>query len=427
MHTSLFLLLLLPTETLELGLAETLSRARAADTRQVLSALEEEDARLAAHQGLSRVLPAAGISAQLQRNAAEIVVGQPPNERVVTPLLQPSANGRASMMLLRGGDIPNAIAGYTDAAATELEQREAREALAADVAQTYVQLAHAQEKVQVMEAQRATAQELMRLADVRVKAGDAVALEVDEARSELLRTEAALANAQGDAEQVSAQLALRLGLAPDAELRARCDVCITPPEDATAGRGDIKGLRLRAEAAELRGWGAWMAFVPSLEVVGNARLQEPTLFNPNLVWWNAQLVASWSLFEGGGRWFSRERAGTLAERKRRQADLAKREQEVQIVQARSALRAAETAAAAATARTEVAGRALGYAQLRYREGLLSSFGVQESARRMAEAQGAAVDARARRVLSALSLRRALGQPVLDDAADLNDATDGERP
>ena len=413
MHPSVILLLFLPTETLELGLADTLARARAADSRQVLSELEEDDARLAAHQGLSRVLPAVGVSAQLQRNAAEIVVGQPGDERVVTPLFQPSANARASMLLLRGADVPNAIAGYTDATATEREQREQRETLAADVAQTYVRLAHAQARVLVMEAQRTTAQELMRLADVRVKAGDAVALEVDEARAELLRTEAALANARGDAEQTSAQLALRLGLPPDAELRARCESCVVPPLDALATRGDIEGLSLRAEAAEMRGWGAWMSFVPTLEIVGNARLQEPTLFNPNPVWWNAQVVASWSLFEGGGRWFSRGRAGNLAERTRRQADLAKREQEVQIVQARSALRASETAADAAAERTAVAGRALDHAQLRYREGLLSSFGVQEAARRKAEADASAVDAATLRVLAALSLRRALGQPVLD--------------
>lgn len=410
------LLLALAADVTALSLDEAVERAREADTRQELSRFDEENAQLAAHQGLSRVLPAASISSTLTQNPGEIAVGEGADRRVLTPFQQYNAGGTATLDLLRGSAIPDAIAGYTDAAATEQEQREAREALDADVATVYVQLAQAQASEEVLVRQQATAEVLLRLAEARVRAGEAVALEVEDARGEVLRAEAALARARGVTEQVNAQLALRLGLAPDARIRAACEACIVAPASDDRERGDVVGLRLRADAAQMRGWGAWMEFAPTVQLVGNVRLQQPTFFNPNYLWGNAQLVLTWSLFEGGGRWFSRSRDGVSANRARRVADLAEREREVQIVQARSGLRAASVAQEAAAARAEIAGRALSQAELRYREGLLSSFGVQEAARRKADAEAAAVDAAAARVLAALQLRRALGLPVLGEGA-----------
>jgi multidrug efflux system outer membrane protein len=404
--TPLFLALLIPA-AVELSLDEALARAAEHDARQRLSKLDEAAAGLAAHEGLGRALPALSVSGSVIRNDKEISRGG----AIIQPLWVAGAATQGSLTLLRGSDIPNAWAGYTDAAATGELQREAREELLADVARVYLQLAQAQALEQVRAEQRATAEELLRIAEARVRAGDAVALEEAEARAELLRAEAEVARAAGSSARVQALLALYIGEPADAQLAARCDACLSPPSDPQVARGDLEGLRLRADAASIRGWGSWMRFLPTLQLVGNASLNsQATLFrDPQR--WNAQLVLSWTLFDGATRYFGARRSMVLADRAQEEAALAVRTSKVQIQQAKSMLAAARAAEKAALARVDVAQQALAQARVRYREGLLSSIQVTEAARRTAEANAEAVNARFATLAAALDARRAQGLPV----------------
>jgi outer membrane protein TolC len=415
---------LLAAPTGGVSLQEVLERAEKADARLELSELQASASAWAAYQAIARALPTLSVGASATRNAKEISVGDGDNSRIVTPLLQPRADGVGRVTLLRGPDVPRALAAYGRLGAIEAEQAEVRDALRADVAGLYLALAEAQALEEVQERAVHTAEELLRLAEARVRLEDGIALEVDEARAEQLRVVSDLERVRGARREVSAMLALRAGYDDEEPVVAACAPCVPAPGEvmegsleALAHRGDLLGLRRRENAADVDVWAGWLAFVPEVALQANARLSEPTLFNPDPIWWNAQLVLSWDLFSGGSRVASAMEASVVKDRAARASRLREREAEVELKQARVALEASRAALSAADARREVASRSLAQAQLRYREGLLSSLGVTEAARRTVEAEAAAVRARFAVESGVLRLRRALGLGPIDDGEE----------
>jgi outer membrane protein len=404
-----------------LSLEEALALADEHDARLSVSRLDEGIAGFAAQRELALVLPSVQLGAVATRNPREIQI----NDRVVSPLVQPVGTLTSRLTIFRGSSIPGALAGFSEYGAVRAEQGEARDSLRADVASLFLVLAEARAIEEALARAVTVGEELVRLAEARVRFDEAVALEVDEARAELLRTTADLERTRGARREVAALLALRLGIEPTDSLDATCVECIEPPplpggpfvELPLPHRGDLLGQRLRADAAGMRALGGWLDLLPSVDVVGNVRLQEPTLFNPDFVWWTAQVVLSWDLFRGtGGYAFARQQT-TLDRRAGAVATLATREAEVQVEQARVALEASRAAERASLGRAEVAGRALEQARLRYREGLLASLGVSEAARRKADADALAVQGRFDVYRAALRLRRALGFGVLDEGEE----------
>lgn len=407
-------LVTLPALGRSLSLDEALELAEQHDQRLDVTRAAGDASSARALQETARVLPSLEVGASVTRNAKEVSTGG----RVVTPLTQTQSNLVGRLTLFDGPSVPGAIAGWWEHEASELERMEQRDALRAEVAELYLTLAEAQSLEKARVEALETAEELLRLAEARVRFSEGILLEVEEARAEVLRATAEVATARGIVRQTEAILALRLGLPPGTALEASCDACVPPPvEEGQAAheqqlelpeRQDLRGLDLRVDAALLRSVGSWLDFLPDLSVVGTARLQEPTLFNPDPVWWSAQLVASWTLFEGGGRLGRLNERGALRRRAELEAELALREANVAVHQAKVALEAASASDQAARARAEVAKSALELAKLRYREGLLSSHGVSEAARRKADADAQAVTGRFSVERATLRLRRALG-------------------
>lgn len=412
---------LLPSAALgrSLSLGEALLLAEEHDDRLDITRADADASSARALQETARALPTVQVGAGITQNPKEISTGG----RVISPLTQPQGNAVARVTLFDGPSVPGAFAGWQEHAAGQLERTEARDALRADVADLYLALAEAQALEVAQLRAKETAEELLRMAEARVRFDQGVPLEVEEAKAEVLRATADVERTRGTVRQVAALLALRLGLPLDERLEAFCEGCLHPPAGLTGSadislplpyRQDLQGLKLRSDAAGLRTVGSWLDFLPELAVVGNMRLQEPTLFNPEPLWWTAQVVVSWTLFEGGGRWGRTSERLALERRAKLQEGLATREAEVAVHQATSAIDAAAAADEAARARAEVAESALHQAQLRYREGLLSSFGVSEAARRKADADAQAVQGRFSVYRATLRLRRALGLGVMDE-------------
>lgn len=400
-----------------LSLADALALAEEHDARLEVTRADADVSSARALQETARALPTLELGAGVTQNPKEIMTGG----RVLTPLTQGQANAVGRMTLFDGPSVPGAIAAWQEHAAAQLERAEARDDLRADVADLYLSLAEAQ-ALEAAEARAlTTAEDLLGMAEARLRFDQGIPLEVEEAKAEVLRATADLTRTRGTVRQVQALLALRLGLPPEEVIEASCAACIALPAPPRRAGDDVKlelperqdllGQQLRVDAAGLRTLGSWLDFLPELAVVGNVRLQEPTLFNPDPVWWSAQLVASWTLFEGGGRWGRASERSASQRRARLTADLASREAEVAVHQAQSALDAAGATDEASRARAAVAASALEQARLRYREGLLSSLGVSEAARRKADADAQAVTGRFSVVRATLRLRRALGLGV----------------
>ncbi|MFZ9888024.1 MAG: TolC family protein [Myxococcota bacterium] len=406
-----------------LSLQDALALAEQHDARLLRSRISVEVSRARALQETLRLLPVVDLGASLTQNPREVSA----NGRVVTPLTVPQGTAQGRFTLIDGQAVPGAVASVVEDKAFGLEQREGRDALRADVATAYLALAEAQALTDAAARATATARELLRVTEARARLGDALLLDVQAARAEVLRLEADEANVTGLEMQAAALLALRLGVDDTEGLHAQCDSCVPLPPRAEVGavtgvdvtlslpaRTDLQALRLRYDAAEWQKAGSWFEFVPELALVGNARLQQPTLFTPDPLWWSAQVVASWRLFEGGARAMRVKERGA---RSRAAAGAAARgadEAAVEVRQAEAALDAALAAERAATARVELSEAALAQARLRYEQGLLSAFDISEVARRAAEADAQGIQSRFRRERAVLRLRRALGLGVLDD-------------
>lgn len=408
------------TATRVVTLDDALALARDADLRIEQSRLDEVAADLRAGSAFTRVLPTVDASAGVTRNAKEIVV----NDRVVTPLYVPNANLVGRWPLFRGPDLPQAIAALYESRAVSAESGELREAYAADVAALFLALAEADALCVLAEDAHARAGERRRIAEARVAIGEGIALDVNDARAEEARTRSVLASVERDRADVLAFFRMRTGIDEAETLSFECVDCVQPPEEddparVDDARGDIVALRHRGTARIADELAHAAAFLPTVDAVANARLQQPTLFNPEPLWWTAQISLTWTIF-GGTSPTGGNRAFSLVERDRARARLSVTERlavdeaRASAVRARATHDAARALAQATDEEASAAKEALRIVELRHQAGEASSLDVSFAARRALDAEVAHTRARFDVQRAALAWRRTLGKGPNDD-------------
>jgi outer membrane protein TolC len=401
-------------------LDDAMALARDADLRLETTRIDEDAALLRTGDAFARVLPTIEAGAGITRNAKEIVIG----DRIVTPLYVPNANVVGRMPLFRGPDLPNAIATFYEGRAVNAESGELRESYANDVATLFLALAEADMVYTLAREAHARAAERRRIAEARVAIGEAIALESNDARAEEARALAVLAGIERDRADVLAFFRLRTGIDDDEALTFECERCVLPPEEQDDARfmqlrGDLVALRRRGTASIADELAHAGAFLPTVDAVANARLQQPTLFNPEPLWWTAQISLTWTIF-GGTSPSGGTRMLSLLERDRRRAriDVTKRllTDEIRAAGVRAAAthRAALALSEATAIESDAARAALTVVEARYAEGEASSLDLSFAARRAADADQASARARFQAERAALAWRRTLGLGPTDD-------------
>lgn len=414
------LLLTLFAAAAPLTLQGAIEQAQENDLRFAFVDDDNEAATWAAHRGLTQVMPTVDVGAQITRNQQEIEV----NGRVVTPLIFPQANAMARLSLFNGPLIPNAIAGYMTNSAVHHQSTERKEALAHDVAIRFLALAEADARLRAQSETLKRAEAFVHLAKVRERLGEGVPLDIDNAEAELSRLKSELALIEG--ERSAAEIRLREVVAPqsDAPVSVICDGCVplaraekgaSDDVDLLANREDIEAAAQLTDAAFVREVGAWMTFLPNVEVVGASRVQPPTLFNPNPIWWNVQMVLSWEVFSGGRTLVDGLDARRATRRAHLDAEWTKRVASNDVKTAKVALEGGQAVLAAARDRQRAAKSALTRAQSAFDLGEVDTLVVAEAARSLESAEVALVQAQFRLMRARLFTRRAKGLPPLDAA------------
>lgn len=401
---------LVPMTTLTLE--DALKHAIASDARFELSRMDEQIADQKFGESLGQAIPSLRLGATLTRNAKEIQVGEGTSARIVSPLYQPQGNASARAILFRGPQIPELLAVRYEADATHEAQAEQQDELLHEIAALYLELAEAQAGMAVRDKALEVANELLALTTARTNLGMGVPSEVVQARAEQARALAEQKAAIGALNERANWLYFRLGLSPETALALQCDRCIPMPADEDMldlkARTDLAAFAQMAKAAEIRSLGSWLGFLPEIEAVGNLRLSEPTLFNPEVVWWNAQVVASWEIFSGT-RDLARHIRYNIEERRAKEASrLAHEEANVGVRQAKLNWETREAERRAAEAALEAAQSGFSRAKIRFQEGAASFFEVTEMARRQTDAEQSSIHADFAVQHAALRLRRALG-------------------
>ena len=194
---------------------------------------------------------------------------------------------------------------------------------------------------------------------------------------------------------VRAQSALALLLNEDHLIDARPEVPLAPApsptqaiDEARQARTDVKALESRLTAAQHLRRDDWVYYAPSLIAVAQAFRQTETPAQA-IRGWQAQVVLSIPLYEGGFRYGVARERQAIEEEARAQWEASLRQVSVEVRASFEALRHADESLAAARAAARAADTASRLADQAYRAGATTNLELVDAERRARDAASAA--------------------------------------
>lgn len=186
------------------------------------------------------------------------------------------------------------------------------------------------------------------------------------------------------------QEALGLAVGEDAPLDAVEPSLAAPPPIADAlrearDRTDVAAQRERVETTRKAVRDEYVDYLPVLTGVAQPMYQNPPTLTQPLTGWQAQLVLSIPLFDGGNRYGLAHEREALHEEARVRLDATLRQAKADVRTAFEAMKRADAALAAAREAAQVAREALSLSELAYRAGATSNIEVVDAQRRERDA------------------------------------------
>jgi len=393
----------------KISLTEAVQRALARHPTALIAAQEIERAQALLAEARAGSLPALTANAAVLRlDADRIFPGRP------TPIAaknQQSANLQLSVPLLA----PQRWAQWSQAAANVETSRasgaDVRRTLAIATARAY--LAVISQKRQVDTLARAVAAARSHFDFTHTRFAGGVGNRVDEVRAaqQLAADQAQLS--AGFTALERAREALGILLAEDRPVDTLDDVVLPDatgkPEDAAGRRPDVLAAKARAAAAEKVRKQSWTDFMPTVTGQFQPFYQHPSTLTQPETGWQAMLVLSFPLVEGGLRRGQMAERDALLAQARAHYDGLLRQTRADLRVAALAIRRADEALRSARAAAELAHQALDLANLAYQAGATTNIEVIDAERRARDADSAAVVAEDNVRQARLDLLVAAGQ------------------
>ncbi len=188
-----------------------------------------------------------------------------------------------------------------------------------------------------------------------------------------------------------AQEALGIAVGEDTPLDAQDVALAAPPALGDAlreagARSDVTVQRERVETTRKAVRDDYVDYLPVLSAVGQPFYQDPPTLTQPRTGWQAQLVLSIPLFDGGNRYgLAHERDALHAQAKIR-LDATLRQARADVRTAFEAMQHADAALAAAREAAQVAREALSLSELAYRAGATSNIELVDAQRRERDAE-----------------------------------------
>jgi outer membrane protein TolC len=415
----------------KLSLTEAIRRALARHPTAVVAAQEVERSQALLAQARSGSLPSLVLSGSLVRldgdrvlaGAGPLVSGQVEGDRVTSFIYGPPVsriiagkNQQAASLTLNVPLVaPRAWTTWSEAsmnlAAVKAVGEDTRRTLAVSVARAY--LAIIALKRQVDTTTRAVANDRSHSDYTHTRFAGGVGNRVDEVRAtQQLAADQALLSSTFTA-LARAREALSVLVADDKPVDTLDDISLPAADvafDAAASRRqDVQAAKQRALFADKIRKDSWSDYTPVVSAQVQPFFQHPaSLVNPE-TGWQAMLVLTFPLVEGGlRRGQMRERDAVLAEA-RAQYDGLLRQTRSDLRVAVEEVRRADEAMRSANAAAELAHQALDLANLAYHAGATTNIEVIDAERRARDADSAAVIAEDNVRQARLDLLVAAGQ------------------
>lgn len=379
--------------------AEALARALARNPAAAVALQEVLRAEALVRQSQAAWLPTLSANGSYTRLDADRV--QPGTAtapaRVLTPQGSLGANLQLAVPVLapsRWLATGRAKEGVEAAKAGELDSRRT---VALAAARAYLAALAARRQTDVAERARDVARVHVDFARSRLQAGSGNRLDEVRAEQELSSTGAALEVQLSGLARAREALGVLLGA--DGALDAADDPALDPPADAKAAleqlpstRGDVQAQAARLRGAELAVRDSWADYLPLLTAAFQPFYQDPATLTQPQTGWQAQLVLSIPLFDGGLRYgVARERKALAAEaREQLEGTLRQARSEVRV--AFEAVRRADAALVHAREAARLSQQEYELADEGFRAGRLTSLEVIDAQRRARDAAASAVTA-----------------------------------
>jgi outer membrane protein TolC len=268
--------------------------------------------------------------------------------------------------------------------------------------------------VEVNERARATAKAHAEFMRTRVEGGVGNRLDLVRAQQQLATTEAQVQQAYSGLARV--EEALGVFLTVDAPVEsAEEPVLAAPPSladglgEARAKRADVALGRERVTAADHAVRDNWTDYSPYLVAIGQPFYQNPPSLTQPLTGWQAQLVLTLPLYDGGLRYGQAKERDVNAAEARAQLDATLRQAQSDVRTAFETMRRADDALAASREAAKLAEQALELATLAYRAGATTNIEVIDAERAARDAETAVAMAEGAARAARLDLLSASGR------------------
>jgi outer membrane protein TolC len=279
----------------------------------------------------------------------------------------------------------------------EASEIDVRRQVAQSTARAYITVVAEHRLVAASETARDTAKAHYDYAHTRLQGGIGRAIDEVRAAQDLATVETQL---QANLARLAvAREALGVLLGAEAPVDAIDEVELPAPpsmNDAVAGartnRTDVKLLDMRVASAKRAAGDTWAYYMPYLAAVGTPFVQYPASLTQPEVGWQAQLVLTLPIYDGGLRTgISRERDAVLAQA-RANLDAGLRQAQAEIRANFEAMIRADLALKSARDAAQLARRAMELANLAYKAGATTNLEVIDAARSARDADTAAAQA-----------------------------------
>lgn len=379
----------------KLTLEEAVRRAVARNPTSLIAEQEIRRAEGILKEARAPSLPFLTVNAAAIRNDAERQLGG----RVFAPLSSRTANLNLTIPLFAPQRwLAWAHAGeQVDIARASLE--DARRFVAVITARTYLSVIAQHRLVQITVQARDSAKAHFDDAHARFEVGSGNRLDEVRAAQELAGDEAQLA--QAEANLVKAREALGVLVAAEGPVEVEQDLALPAPplpeealRDVEENRPDVLASRQRAEAARKVVRDSWADYLPLLSAVLQPFYNSTTPFITTVpqTGWQAQLVLTLPLYDGGARYGLRRERNALYEESKAQLEGLLRQARSDIRGSFEAVRRADESVRSARQAARLAHDALQMTMLAYREGATNDLEVVDAQRRARDADVAALSA-----------------------------------
>lgn len=315
------------------------------------------------------------------------------NDRVISGANQLSANAQVTVPLvaLRPWTALGRAGLQVDAARATVD--DARRAVAVATARAYLAVSSQHRIIATTERSLANATAHRDFASARLDGGIGNRLDVVRAAQDAATITATRAAQRAALARMQEALGVLVGV--DAPLDAVEDInpgAPPPLEGALAGsraRSDVRATAARAQVADRAVRDLWAEYTPTLAAVFQPFYQNPATLTQPLTGWQAQVIFSWSLFDGGARYGVARERGALRDEAYAQLEATLRQARSEVRTAFAAIREADAAAEASREAATLADEALDLADTAYRAGATGNLEVIDAQRRARDARASA--------------------------------------